>query len=105
MSREKQISRETHNMTGTRLYNVWNNIKRRCYTRTNPSYRYYGGCGVKMCEEWRKSFSAFYEWAKKSGYDEEARKGSCTIDRIAEKGVIDKIFGTDRSTDKGGEHG
>lgn len=82
MSREKQFSREIHNMTDTRLYNVWNNIKRRCYTKTNPSYKYYGGCGVEMCEEWHKSFLAFYEWSIKNGYDENAPKGKCTIDRI-----------------------
>jgi hypothetical protein len=86
MSREKQFSREIHNMTDTRLYNVWNNIKRRCYTKTNPSYKYYGGCGVKMCEEWRKSFKSFYEWALNNGYNENAPKGECTIDRIDCKG-------------------
>ena len=88
MSRDKQIvkrkqmSRELHSKTNTRLYNVWNNIKRRCYTKTNPSYKYYGGCGIGMCEEWRKSFSAFYEWSVKNGYNENAPKGECTIDRI-----------------------
>lgn len=80
--KRKQMSRELHSKTNTRLYNVWNNIKRRCYTKTNPSYQYYGGCGICMCEEWRKSFSAFYEWSVKNGYNENAPKGSCTIDRI-----------------------
>ena len=82
----KQISREFHDKTGTRLYNVWNNIKRRCYTETNPCYKYYGGCGVKMCEEWRLSFSAFYDWSMKNGYDENAKQGDCTLDRIDNNG-------------------
>lgn len=73
---------EKHNLTNTRLYNVWQNIKRRCYTKTNPSYKYYGGCGVAMCDEWHKSFRLFYEWSMANGYNENAPKWTCTIDRI-----------------------
>lgn len=75
-----------HHMTNTRLFNVWQNIKRRCYTKTNPSYKYYGACGVKICDEWRYSFQKFYDWAIKNGYDENAPKGQCTLDRIDTKG-------------------
>lgn len=79
---EQKNNYEKHGLTNTRLYNVWQNIKRRCYTKTNPSYKYYGGCGIKMCKEWHKSFCAFYEWAMENGYNEHASKGTCTIDRI-----------------------
>lgn len=82
----KQMSREFHDKTGTRLYNVWNNIKRRCYTKTNPYYKYYGGCGVKMCDEWRVSFSSFYDWSMGNGYDKDAKQGDCTLDRIDANG-------------------
>lgn len=71
-----------HHMTNTRLFNVWQNIKRRCYTKTNPSYKYYGDCGIKMCKEWRENFISFYTWAMANGYDENAPKGVCTLDRI-----------------------
>ena len=72
----------THRKTNTRLFNVWQNIKRRCYTKTNPSYKYYGERGISVCDEWLNSFDAFREWAYANGYDETAQKGKCTIDRI-----------------------
>lgn len=71
-----------HHMTNTRLFNVWQNVKRRCYTKTNPSYKYYGACGIKVCKEWRENFISFYTWAMANGYDENAPKGVCTLDRI-----------------------
>lgn len=40
-------------------YFVWVDIKRRCYDPTRPAYRYYGGRGITMSEEWRTSFRAF----------------------------------------------
>jgi hypothetical protein len=72
----------THLKTNTRLFNVWQNIKRRCYTQTNPSYKYYGERGIKVCKEWLDSFEVFRQWAYANGYDENAPKGKCTIDRI-----------------------
>lgn len=71
----------THGKTNTRLYNVWCGIKERCNCETHPTYKLYGGRGIKMCDEWN-DFSAFELWALKNGYDENARRGECTIDRI-----------------------
>lgn len=39
-----------------------------------------------MCEEWKNDFSAFERWAFESGYDEFAKQGECTIDRINNDG-------------------
>ena len=54
----------------------------RCYTPSNTSYQRYGAKGVKVCDEWRKDFAAFQNWAMSNGYDETAKRGECTIDRI-----------------------
>ena len=35
-----------------------------------------------MCDEWKNNASVFFEWAIKNGYDENAKRGVCTIDRI-----------------------
>jgi hypothetical protein len=35
-----------------------------------------------MCDEWKNNPSAFFEWSIKNGYDENAKRGDCTIDRI-----------------------
>lgn len=35
-----------------------------------------------MCSEWAKDFTNFKKWAEDSGYDSNAKRGQCTIDRI-----------------------
>lgn len=74
-------TRKTHGKTYTRLYNVWCGMRERCNCKTHPSYRLYGGRGINVCDEWN-DFSTFEAWALKNGYDENARRGECTIDRI-----------------------
>ena len=66
-----------HGMQHTRLYSIWSGIKSRCYTKTNPAYDRYGGRGISMCDEWRRDFMVFYNWATANGYT----KG-LSIDRI-----------------------
>lgn len=45
-----------HGMYKTHLYYVWHGIKSRCYTPTTSGYKYYGGRGIVVCEEWKKQF-------------------------------------------------
>ena len=42
-------------------YDAWNNAKQRCGDVNHPSWKNYGGRGIKVCEEWRNDFKAFYE--------------------------------------------
>lgn len=65
-----------------RLYKVLANMKNRCYNASSDDYKYYGGRGIKICDEWLNSYEAFKAWAISSGYDENAKHGDCTIDRI-----------------------
>jgi hypothetical protein len=58
-----------------RLYHVWINIKRRCYDKKCHNYNYYGGRGIKVCDEWL-DFESFFDWAIE-GYKE-----GLQIDRI-----------------------
>lgn len=44
----------------TKVYSSWNHIKSRCYNPSNIDYPTYGAAGIKMDEEWRKDFLAFY---------------------------------------------
>lgn len=37
-------------------------IKERCYNPRRKDYKYYGGRGIAVCEEWRKSSFRFYLW-------------------------------------------
>lgn len=71
-----------HGKRNTRLYNVWGLMKNRCNCITNDNYHNYGGRGIKVCDEWQNNFMNFYTWAMKNGYDETAKRGECTLDRI-----------------------
>ena len=73
--------RTKHGESNTRLYNVWSDMKKRCYNTKNVDYKNYGGRGITVCDEWM-DFQNFYEWAIANGYDETAPRGQCTIDRI-----------------------
>lgn len=70
-----------HGGSSSRLYKVWSGMKARTENPNNSHYKYYGALGIKVCDEWR-DFLAFRSWAVKSGYDEKAEYGKCTIDRI-----------------------
>ena len=74
--------REKHGHRHTRLYGIWAGIKRRCYNPHEKAYKYYGGRGIKVCDEWLNDFEQFNEWAFANGYNENAKRGDCTIDRI-----------------------
>ena len=79
-------SNQTHGKTDTRLYGVWCAMKRRCHNSNVPEYARYGGRGISICEEWDKSFETFEIWALSTGYDPDAKRGECTLDRIDNNG-------------------
>lgn len=79
---EKLIQRSTtHNQRHTKLYEVWKSIKQRCFNPNNISYKNYGGRGITICDDWRNSFSSFYEWSIQNGYSDKY-----SIDRIDNNG-------------------
>ena len=64
----------------TRLYAIWAAMKRRCYNPNCDPYKYYGGKGIKVCDEWLE-YDKFREWALSNGYAEDL-----SIDRIDSNG-------------------
>lgn len=66
-----------HGHRHTRLYNIWEKMKQRCYNKNNKLYSYYGGRGIKICQTWINDFGKFYNWSMKNGY-----KNCLTLDRI-----------------------
>lgn len=66
-----------HNQSHSRQYHIWRGMKIRCYNLKSKDYKHYGGRGIKVCDEWRESFQAFYDWAMANGY-----RDDLTIDRI-----------------------
>lgn len=65
-----------------RLYHVYKSMIDRCYNTENKRYLKYGGSGICVCDEWIESFDSFAEWSFGNGYDKNAKRGDCTIDRI-----------------------
>lgn len=61
----------------THLYLAWKAMKSRCYNPNNVSFSRYGNRKIVVCQIWKKSFLAFQEWARSSGY-----KIGLTLDRI-----------------------
>lgn len=59
-----------------RLYSVWSAMKRRCYNPHVDAYKYYGGKGVVICQDWH-DYANFKAWALENGYAD-----NLTIDRI-----------------------
>lgn len=70
-----------HGQTGTRLYRVWKGMRTRCSNPNRNGFGNYGGRGITVCQEW-SDYETFYRWAMANGYNENAPKGQCTIDRI-----------------------
>jgi len=69
-----------HGYRWTRLYFTWCHMKARCYNKKNSHYKYYGGRGISICNEWLQ-FIPFKNWALSSGYSD-----TLTIDRIDNNG-------------------
>ena len=63
------------------LYTAWNSIKRRCLNKNDKAYKYYGGRGISICDEWSNNYVSFREWCMENGY-----KNGLTIDRIDPNG-------------------
>lgn len=77
--RREQIGNlnRTHGESGTRLYGIWADMKKRCYNPNAHAYDRYGGRGITMCDDWKESYESFHNWALSNGYSDRL-----SIDRI-----------------------
>lgn len=76
--KQKIIERTTtHGLSNTRIYQIWENMRKRCNNPNDPRFHRYGGRGIKVCDEWNRDFKVFYDWAMSNGYED-----NLTIDRI-----------------------
>lgn len=74
--RDECASSRKHDGKGTRLYNIWKSMRRRCNDPHCASYKYYGARGITIAKQW-DDFAVFKSWATQSGY-----KDDLSIDRI-----------------------
>jgi hypothetical protein len=50
------------------LFDVWRNMKARCYNPAWPQFKDWGGRGIVVCGEWKHDYVAFKMWAVENGY-------------------------------------
>lgn len=51
-----------------RLARIREGMLSRCYNENSRYYCNYGGRGIGVCEQWKKSLKSFTEWAHANGY-------------------------------------
>lgn len=66
-----------HGLSHDPLYIVWGGMIQRCTNEHADNFQRYGGRGIIVCEDWRKNFENFYNWAISNGYE-----NGLTLDRI-----------------------
>lgn len=71
------LAGESHGLRKHPLYRVWYGMKQRCSNPNYDGFKYWGGRGISVCQQWQESFQSFYDWSTENGYE----KG-LTIDRI-----------------------
>ena len=49
------------------LFSTWSGMRDRCNRETNQDYKYYGGKGIKVCDDW-DSYLEFKKWSLLNGY-------------------------------------
>ncbi len=67
----------------TSTYTCWRNMLARCYIESNDRFKNYGGRGIKVCQQWKNSFSSFLS-------DMGERPLGLTIERINVNGNYEK---------------
>lgn len=77
LSCANRIKNTKHGLSNTRIYNIYMDMKSRCYRSKDKNFRQYGGVGIKICSEWLNNFINFYIWSINNHYD-----NSKEIDRI-----------------------
>lgn len=85
LTEHRKRLRYKHGWSETRLFNIWENMRARCYCKTNKVYKWYGGKGIKICDEWSE-FIPFKDWAMLHGYTDDL-----TIDRINPDGDYEPL--------------
>lgn len=86
MNQLKIKNQKYNNLSHTKLYRVWYDIKRKCCDKNYFKYKWYGARGIKICSEWENDFLNFYNWAINNGFDGKLDWRKCTIDRIDNNG-------------------
>lgn len=73
--RDNRTAHQSHGMSDTRQYHIWQSLKTRCSNPANPQFKKYGARGISYPEEW-ETFGGFWIDMAKDYADDK------TLDRI-----------------------
>jgi hypothetical protein len=79
LSRKKVFTK--HGLRNHPIYRIWQGIKTRCYNKNRVDYKYYGGVGIILSEEF-KDFKVFYDYVTLLPDYENRERLRLTIDRV-----------------------
>lgn len=80
---QNRTRRITHGKSKDRIYQVWAKMIDRCHCPSEKAYPGYGGRGIKVYDEWRLHFTAFFDYVSAlPNYD----LPGYTLDRINNDG-------------------
>lgn len=71
------MSRIFLNEQDKHIYFSWKSMKKRCYNPNCQEFKWYGGRGIKICDDWKNDYLKFRIWAIENGHTI-----GLTIDRI-----------------------
>ncbi len=84
LQRERTISASTvHGMTCSKMHNDWKAMRQRCLNPKHRRFNDWGGRGITICQEWKDSFQAFYDYVSQLPHFGE---DGYTLDRIDNNG-------------------
>jgi hypothetical protein len=77
-----------HGLIDHPLYNVWKNMKQRCFNPKASEYKNYGARGITICKSWLNDSGRFVRWGLAHGWkpgllidrednDDDYRPGNC----------------------------
>lgn len=66
-----------YNSHQSRLYHIWQGMRKRCENTNCAQYPEWGGRGITVCDEWSKDYKTFMNWSVSNGY-----RDFLSIDRI-----------------------
>lgn len=67
-----------HGLSSHPLYHEYIGMINRCYNPSTTNYERYGARGITVCDEWKNSPKAFFDWVDSVGGKPEGK----TLDRI-----------------------
>ncbi len=81
-----KTNEKIHGLSDTRIYRKYHNMIHRCYNENNKAFKWYGGRGIGVCNEWldpENGLVEFTKYAYENGFNEMCK---LQIDRIDNDG-------------------